>query len=250
MFRNPLISEYPPEYFDSIEFGQRMLAWVSMCGIKDTPDPITLGFVVNALQNEYAHHSFEEVELALRMYIIGELGDELEAYNNFNLKFLAKVMLAYRKIRKATATKYEEIKYKIERPKQHIPSDVEKELMIMQTIWEDYNRLLNDMEVLPWEYKADLLIKYKIIPVESVDANLTGAGEIIKRTLATTVDMRERLRLTDVVADEGQYNAACIKKAKCLTYLQWLEQLKKDKQSFIYFDEITNTNILAPKQES
>lgn len=120
------IAEHDDNWFNT-EWPNTVFKWVKMLGIRTKdgtnvlPDEIQERFLIDFLVNEYGALTFEEIELAFRMNMLGELGPVIEHYNELNIKFLSQIVNAYKSRRVEIDQKYKQICHKME----YLPAPVE-----------------------------------------------------------------------------------------------------------------------------
>ncbi len=244
MYEHQLISEYPASYWLSDEWTYRMAVWCNIIGITDIPEGIPLQLIEEVIINDFRGHSFAEIELALKMCALGEFSEPIEAYNRLNIPFLGKVMKAYRKFRKDAANKYEEIKFKIQKPEPVIPSAFEVDITVAQQIWDDYIRVINDVDIFPLSHKYDLLLRLGIVSSEETSTIRDDiAKQVIGRNADLIINQAERLKVKDLQQNNENLFIHAENKAKQLCYEVWLKAMKETKVTFDQFCEIVESKI-------
>lgn len=225
MYEHQLIGEFPLSYFDTELWATRYTSWLILLGInsKEPIDEYEEHYLVDALVNEFKGHSFAEIELALRMCLMDEFAEPIEAYNRLNLRFLAKVMKAYRLFRKNVANKYEEIKFKLEKPVPIIPTAEDLDFVVGNQILDDYLRLGNNIDIFGISTKADLLIKIGEISIDDVKPlALEFKKQVLERKLETIINKEEKRRIELLQDDDSRLNIHVDNRAKDIIYRKYL----------------------------
>lgn len=159
MHDNKAISLYDWEYFEGIEFRQRILGWCAIANINTPPDDIMLQLIVDTLRNDFGGLTFAEIELALKMNALEEFEKPIETYNHFSLAFIGKVISQYKKTRKNAQKEYEEILRKRALPARVELTEEQTEDVIAEAIVNDYAQWRAGQEVWGLATKYDFLEK-------------------------------------------------------------------------------------------
>ena len=222
MFEQTLIAEVPADYWLTKEWGMKLIAWCSLLGLTQVPDELEEAFIVEALQNDYSNHSFAEIEVALKMCVMDEYSEQVEAFNKLNLRFLAKVMKHYRKYRKDVANRYEEIKFRLIKPQPRIPTQYELDISIVQEIWDDLYRKSNDIDVFVVSYKAEFLQKIGVFTSEEIEKEAGVIADHIRSQNPEVQNKENRRRLEQLQGDPERLLIHSTNQAKSNIYNQWL----------------------------
>lgn len=246
MHEHQLIGEYGNEYWLSEPWAERLTKWCSILGLTQVPDELEEQFLVEALANDFKGHSFAEIEVALKMCVMDEFPQPIEAYNKLNLRFLAKLMNAYRVFRKEVANKYEEVKFDLQKPVDPgPPTPFSLDMAVCAGIWEDYVRYSNDVEIYPASYKAELLQKLGILSSEETANIATRIGADVIEQHKTEVRTQELRRLDALVRDQERLRIHADRLAKERVYLQWLNGLKAAQTTFEQFCDCVESKVFS-----
>lgn len=226
MHEHTLICEYPLEYFGKKEWGLKLLSWCSMLGITETPDEAEELFLIEALTNDYKGHSFAEVEVALKMCVMDEYPEPIEAYNKLNLRFLAKVMKAYRKFRKDVANKYEEIRFKVTKPVALLPPpQIELDLEVAEQIWGDFESMCRKEDIYSVTHKAELLLRLGLLDAAEIEQLKDGLKAEILAKKQETLNKANRQRLIDLQRNRELLEIHTTYEVQRQCYRKWLISL-------------------------
>lgn len=245
MHEHLLIAEYPAEYWLSDEWVLKLSSWCMLLGITQIPDKIEVTFLEEALINDFNSHSFAEIEVALKMCVMDEFSERIEAYNKLNLRFLALVMKQYRKFRKDVANKYEEIKFKIDRPAPKVYTDFELDINTGTEIWDDYIRVCNNIDIFGLSHKPDLLLKLLVLSSEEIGVDVLKMKEEIMQRDPENYKKDAKLRLEALQKDAERLDIHTNNVVKDKMYRQWLEGLKKAETTFEQFCDVVESKIFS-----
>ncbi len=81
------------------EIGKSIAIVITDLGVKTMPDKYAQKRIVYYLLSYYKDFSIEEIRLAFELAIVGKLEIEIEHYQSFDIKYLSKILNAYRKYR-------------------------------------------------------------------------------------------------------------------------------------------------------
>lgn len=189
-YGNAPIQSYPADFFAQKAFLQRLAMWCTMSGIRDLPDEMLEELLVDMLRNEYGGLTLEEISLAMRMNIMGEMGDPVIAYNSLDIQFITQVINRYKEHRLRADKKYIGICHKMELPTAKQLHDFQKDWIAAAGVEVSFNKFMAGREVFGYAMHFDTLVNLKMInPSEEKMAEYEKMGqEEIQRRRANAQD--------------------------------------------------------------
>ncbi len=243
MYEHELIAEVPEDFFQGADWVETVSNYCSLLGINQVPDPFEDELLIGALRNEYKNHSLAEVKIALRMCVLDEYPEPIEAYNRLNLRFLAKVMKAYRNYRKDIVKRYEDTRLKLERPAPVVPTQFEMDMQVATEIWDDYLRVCHDILIFPVSYKAELLLKLGVVSAEVLTSVESEVRAALLAQNPETKRKDDRGRVEQLQKNKELQDIYVSNDAKCKIYLKWLNELCKAEVDFNGFCELVESRV-------
>jgi hypothetical protein len=192
------------------------------------------------LGNELAGYSLQEIDVALKMNVMGEFeptrefpNGSVEAYNMFNIKFLAGVIKQYRKFRVQADKEYTELRYKTEKPAQIELSEAQKDLITAEGVLGDFRNMLDGYELFGLATKYDFLIKIGalVVPPDSLEEMINRAKEVIERQATTSTNKTQRKWLRSRMMDPESLRVTTENTAKEMIVAELFNEFTKDTPS-------------------
>ena len=81
------------------ELGKIFMQVIGDMGIKNLPSKATEQRIIYYIVNYYKDFSLQEIRKAFELAIIGEIEADAEHYHSFDIKYICKILNAYRKRR-------------------------------------------------------------------------------------------------------------------------------------------------------
>ena len=91
------IRAFEPSHFQELE--RRLKVWAKMLGIKKEPTSVELKPLVEFLDKKFKDFGIDEVHEAFEKAVAGELDVDVEHYQSYDLIYVSKILIAYRKFR-------------------------------------------------------------------------------------------------------------------------------------------------------
>jgi hypothetical protein len=242
LYENKAISEYPDEWFaDENNFKKKIFGWCALCGIRTLPDPVNILFLVDTFRQEWRGYSFEDFDLAFKMNQLGEFAEEVEAFNDFNIRFVAKIIRAYQKKRADVDKAYLHEKYVLlELPKPVIDHfEIDKDIAAAQ--YELFNKWVEDKSQYDGDYPGasvsyDVLVRFGIIQTD-----LTAYSRVANKALAhintqarIAKTQRERIDQERILSHDGDRQAVVDRIAKTELLLEYYQFLESSEANFAH----------------
>jgi hypothetical protein len=212
-------------------------------------------WIVELLQNEFSGYSFEEIDLALKMNILGEFDKPVEAFNQFSLKYLATLMQQYRSHRIAADKAYHEMRFKFEKPKQIELSQAQKDFNAAKAIVSEFMTMVeNGGEMFGLATKYDFLVRMGllVVPEEHFQTVVNDAKEAIKLQAKTVADEERRRWLNTRIENEESFTLISEIHAKEKIAGMYFLESAKDAADFVetmFYRIHTLHPHLSPKPE-
>ncbi len=87
--------KYEQLFFTKFQFDY--MAWSIMVGIRNLPDQIVLGDVLECLKESFGIHNEESIKTAIKMNLQGQFDEVVEPFGQVNRVYITKIMTAYEK---------------------------------------------------------------------------------------------------------------------------------------------------------
>lgn len=206
-YQNRPILTYPEQYYSSQEFLNRVVAWTSFFSVRDLPDRGQLHLIKMLFINEIGGMTFEEIDVAMWMNTMGEFGQKIQAYNRFDLQFLAQLIVAYKEKRTAAEQKYRDVREKLALPEQKPLTELQKDLIITDGVIKTYEKYLRGDDLYGKSSIFDLFLKLKVIKMEKLrwEERKESACAAFRSLIAGTTDLEARESMVKLEKDAGRH---------------------------------------------
>jgi len=201
-------------------------------GTNVLPDEIQERFLIDFLINEYGGLTFDEIELAFRMNMLGELGTVIEHYNELNVKFLTQIVNAYKARRIEADNKYKEICHRL----QYLPGPVEDPALADyysgKSIYLKYKGWLQGLPVIGLHADYKFLLRIGIL--QDDPALMGEAMAIAQEGIQQDVDndLTDKSQLGAVLTNDKLLAQSIEQRAKAYLVVELFERLKGDGTDF------------------
>ncbi|MBL4898579.1 MAG: hypothetical protein JKX76_02905 [Colwellia sp.] len=165
-------------------------------GVKTLPDKAGQQRIAHYIINYFGDFNTEEIKMAFELAIVGELDVDAEHYNSFEPKFVSKVLIAFRKKKRAAKIKLRQVT-ETYKPKE-ISEEERKRIRheYIQTICKAYEKYSNGGEFILYDYRIlyNILIEDEILYIsEQRWVELTEAAKVeYKKRLTKPSDEIEK----------------------------------------------------------
>lgn len=156
--------------------------------------------------NEIGGMTFEEIDVAMWMNTMCEFGQKIQAYNRFDLQFLAQLIVAYKEKRIAAEQKYRDVREKLALPEQKPLTELQKDLIITDGVIKTWEKYLRGDDLYGKSSIFDHFLKLKVIKMENLRWNerKESACAAIRSLIAVTTDLELRESMVRIEKDEGR----------------------------------------------
>lgn len=233
-YENTPIGCLAEDFFTTTDWSKRLYMWCSYAGVRDLPDQMTEVFLVETLTNEFSGLTLEEVEVAIRMNVLGEFEPPVKHFNLFNVSFLADLIKQYKHHRLEADKKYQQVRFLLEKPKAPELSEFAKDMITAEGVYDDYMRYCAGEEIFGHSVKYDFLERIGLFGTDqyAFGAALSLAKQKIEHDFEHTTVRDERKRLGTTVGDEMKLTLSATIIAKAMLLTAWFYQIKKSDIDF------------------
>lgn len=175
-----------------------------MNSIRDLPDSSIIELIIDLLKYHVKNMTFEEIDLAIKMNLLGELDDRVEAFNSMDIRFLSKVISLYKKHRANAIKKYNDLQKKYAKQAKDRLTSLQKEIISVFGVLKDYENFISDIKTDGKSTIYEILKRYNVtnFTKEDEDNEIKIVTEASYLLIKTTLDATLREMLTEVYSDE------------------------------------------------
>lgn len=124
------------------------MGWSIMVGIRNLPDQIVLGDVLECLKESFGIHNEESIKTAIKMNLRGDFEEVFEPFGQINRVFITKIMSAYEKKLLKAHKRAIEIRNKLDEPQELTEQEKEFKLIVsIQDVFEQFKQVKNNQSV-------------------------------------------------------------------------------------------------------
>lgn len=189
---------------------------------ENLPSELQKAVLLEFVQTELKHYTPEELKLAFRMAVAGELDIDVTHYQNFNALYLSAVLNAYQQKRGQTLIEYQRQQKQLEPKKE--PTEQE----LKDSFWQYVNTCL----VEPFESYAKGGPQVPILFVEHMFEVLTVQLGVLSLTTGQKTAIFERAKVYTKHEVEAQSKTSLQKFRELKTMRQLLEQNQEANPEF------------------
>ena len=219
------------------EIGKNIAIVITDLGVKTMPDKYAQKRIIYYLLSYYKDFSIEEIRLAFELAIVGKLEVEIEHYQSFDIKYLSKILNAYRKYRnekniRIRAKQKQESK---EPTAEEIKTSKIKYLKILSKTYENYRNTGTLNRFIHW-VAYNQLIEIQVLEIsENYWTELIQRAEIIYKielSKSKKQEHKEILKYFEIVKYIYPYELSRIRNiAKKLAIQDFFESLKRNNEN-------------------
>lgn len=227
---NTPINFYHEQYFTTWEFRQKYIHWCAISGVSIPPDQVIEEYMTSIIRSEWGDMTFQEIELALKMNLLGDFSDVIEPYNNFNIRFLSAIIRAYKIKRSLADSKMYDIKRLLDKAplKEFTPEEIE--LIHVESIVKNYQSYLNDHTCLVAGLATsyDFLLKKGIVSVEEevLDKNINMEIDVLISEAKRNINSLNAIAIEAKIKDRSSFRHIAILQVKHRFMLQYYQDRK------------------------
>lgn len=201
------ISSLPAVFFGSQGYADKLWLWCTLNGIRDLPDVGLTALLTDILCTHSKGLSLEEIDLAMKMNLLGEFGEPVEAFNSLSVKFLTQIIRLYEKHRIAARRKLDAELAKL-KSEPIVLSDLQLDVIKCFGVKKAFENFQNDVEIYGKSALYDFLKKLGVIEFTEADEEeeIKIATEGTYLTIKSTLDGQLRERLNSLVLDVERLN--------------------------------------------
>ena len=223
------------------QIGKAIALVIADLGLKTMPDPLAQKRMIHYLLSYYKDFSFEDIVKAFEVALIGKLQVNIEHYDSFDIKYLTRILNAYREYRNQTR--------KAKKPrklKPHQPSEEEKRssriafFKELAKTYDIYQKTGNLNLPIPW-HVYNKILNYNLIQISENDWNhyLEQAVKAYKKRLNNPKTINQRNQFQSILQnfDKMKFNypfelSRIQNIAKEIALKDFFEKLKNSKTDF------------------
>lgn len=244
-YTNPTIQEMGMDLFIGGMWRKKLLFWAELIGLRKQVmlEDGTISCVTDLQEEilcrlisaEYGGLTLQEVDVALKMNLLGEFEEKIKHYNEFNVEYLTQIIAAYKKHRIVALKKYREILYKLNYVEPPV-SKKEADYRSGRAIYRKYKDLLSGNKQLGLH--VDFIFLNKIGIVSPDEAEMEEAMSFVQQDLKDQQyqDISDSAGIGMQMANIGNkskddtlnslFNLAIEDKAREYLTLQYFESIK------------------------